>query len=140
MKLETAYSKGWAIEIITKRMHIPNTDGKERPLGVPDLESRILLWKLNLLIKKTSEHHLGNFQHGFRKGRSYVTAWLEFNRLWKLGYRNVYEFDLKACFNRISILKLIEDLDRMRWDRRLIIYLSLLCDNTLYGRVKEYDP
>lgn len=64
-------------KIESHRVYIPKSDGKMRPIRVPEISDRILnlMWTdfLYMLFYKDSN----KFQHGFRRGKGIWTGWKE---------------------------------------------------------------
>jgi hypothetical protein len=100
------------------RVYIPkgNSKTKFRPLGVPALNWRVILYMhtsfLNLIIPQAIDLPSKPQQFGFLPGRNARQAWLTVLERLREG-KKLYEFDLDGCFNRISskhVTKYLEDL------------------------------
>lgn len=84
------------------RFYIPKADGKRmRPIGSPAHWSKMYYLSLEVILREFLEPQIGEYQHGFMRGRGTQTASLDLiNRI--KGKKEVYQFDLDGCFNRIN--------------------------------------
>jgi len=99
---------------IYNRIYIPKPTGATwneakgvRPLGVPNPEWRLILKMINDICYLVIEPMIGEYQCGFRPKKNYVNAWKIILAKLESG-KKLYEFDLKACFNRISADSIID--------------------------------
>lgn len=112
-------------EIKYKRVYIPKNEDELRPLGVPTGEFRVYLHMWQQIFTIWSHYHLDSSQHGFRPNRGTLTAWKDL--LSKVDdYRNIFEFDLRKCFDNIRLDKLRKILVRQGVPEKLASWVYQL--------------
>ncbi len=87
---------------------IPKKNGGVRPLAVPPIYDRVLQRGVAQILTPALEKLMSQGSHGFRPGRSRITARYAIQAAWREGYRWVYESDIRDFFDSVR-LDLLED-------------------------------
>jgi group II intron reverse transcriptase/maturase len=103
-----------------RRVQIPKPNSnKMRPLGISNLEDRIVQQALRMLLEPILETDFLSCSHGFRKGRSPHTALRDVAHVYS-GASWIIEGDVQSCYDEIPHGQLVEQLKRRIADEKVL--------------------
>jgi len=119
----TVLVREFKTEVNLRRVYIPKSINKVRPLGVPTKAWRVYLHMWNVLIVWFRMGTDPN-QHAYFPGKGVHTAWLAL--LDRLDECNIYEFDLKSFFPSVNLKENSRLLSKLGVPEEIVLFIESL--------------
>ena len=120
-----------------REVTIPKPGGKRRRLGIATVRDRVVQAALKSVLEPIFEVDFQPCSYGFRPGRRAQDAIAEIHYLTSRSYEWVLEGDIKACFDEISHVGLMDRVRARIGDKRVLGLVKAFLKSDILGEDRQ---